>query len=198
MVMTCEHVWQEISNFLEGDIDAEQRAAMEEHLRGCKHCSAVLDGTRNVIELYGDDRVLEVPLGFSQRLHRRLAEQMPQKKRTNLLGWRVAFAAACLLVVGLAIERTAPLPPPPGLVKRATPAGQVPPDLMVVVDDSGKLFHLANCGLLQGKQHFRVIPASLAMKEGFTPCPLCVKKFFGLSASLEEYPHSSEQECQGE
>ena len=96
MVVNCEHVWREISNYLEGDVDADLRAAMEEHLRGCKHCSAVLDGTRNVIELYGDERALEIPLGFSQRLHRRLAAQMPQPNRGGAFGWMVAFAAAAI------------------------------------------------------------------------------------------------------
>src|ERR1019366_3074861 len=77
MVVSCEDVWREISNYLEGEVDASLRAAMEEHIRGCKHCTAVLDGTRNVVQLYGDERMFEVPLGFSHRLHRRLEENMP-------------------------------------------------------------------------------------------------------------------------
>ena len=74
MVVNCEQVWREISNYLEGDIEPGLRAAMEEHVRGCEHCTAVLDGTRNVVQLYGDERMIEVPLGFGQRLQRRLEE----------------------------------------------------------------------------------------------------------------------------
>ncbi|HEX4486511.1 MAG TPA: zf-HC2 domain-containing protein [Terriglobales bacterium] len=193
MVVNCEHVWQEISNYLEGDVDAGLRAAMEEHLSGCKHCSAVLDGTRNVIELYGDERALEIPLGFSQRLHRRLAAQMPQPKRGNALGWMVALAAAaCLLVAGLAIGRMAVVPPPPVRSKLAVPAGQVPPDLMVVVYDSGKTFHVPGCPVIHDKQHLRVIPASLAIKEGFTPCTRCMKKYL-VTASLEDLVDDREE-----
>ena len=96
MVVNCEEVWREISNYLEGEVDPSLRAAMEEHFRGCKHCTAVLDGTRNVIQLYGDERMLEVPLGFSQRLHRRLEENMPPSRR-GFLGWMVAAAAAVLV-----------------------------------------------------------------------------------------------------
>ncbi len=69
MVVTCEEVWREISNYLEGDVEPSLRLALEEHVRGCKRCAAVLEGTRNVVQLYGDERMFEVPLGFSHRLH---------------------------------------------------------------------------------------------------------------------------------
>ena len=65
MVVNCEQVWQEISNYLEGEVSPELRAAMEAHIRECRHCTAVLDGTRNVVHLYADDRLLELPAGFS-------------------------------------------------------------------------------------------------------------------------------------
>jgi predicted anti-sigma-YlaC factor YlaD len=72
MVVSCEEVWREVSNYLDGEVEPGLRVAIQEHLRGCKRCTAVLDGTRNVLQLYGDERMLEVPLGFSQRLHQRL------------------------------------------------------------------------------------------------------------------------------
>ena len=61
MVVNCEEVWREISNYLDGGIEPDLRLAIEEHIRGCRHCAAVLDGTRNVVQLYGDERMLEVP-----------------------------------------------------------------------------------------------------------------------------------------
>ena len=36
--MNCEQVWQEISNYLEGDVDAGLRAAMDEHFQTCPRC----------------------------------------------------------------------------------------------------------------------------------------------------------------
>ena len=102
MVVNCEEVWREVSNYLDGEVEPSLRVAIEEHIRGCKHCTAVLDGTRNVLQLYGDERMLEVPLGFSQRLHRKLDDNMPGDRRT-FLGWMVTAAAAALIVgiVGL-------------------------------------------------------------------------------------------------
>ena len=33
MVVNCEQVWREISNYLEGEVDPDLRAAMDEHFR---------------------------------------------------------------------------------------------------------------------------------------------------------------------
>ena len=70
--ISCEHVWREVSNLLDGEIDAQLRRRMEAHFKKCSHCAAVLDGTRNVISLVGDDHVFEVPAGFSRRLQKRI------------------------------------------------------------------------------------------------------------------------------
>ena len=85
MVVNCEDVWREISNYLDGDVEPSLKAAMQEHFAGCKHCTAVLDGTRNVIHLYADEQVFTVPAGFHQRLRRKLADRI-EGPRGSLLG----------------------------------------------------------------------------------------------------------------
>ena len=72
--ISCLEVWREISNYIDGDIDAELRARMEAHFKVCAHCNAVLDGTRNVVKLVGDGVVYQLPEGFSQRLYNRIKE----------------------------------------------------------------------------------------------------------------------------
>ena len=64
----CSKVIQEVSNFIEGDVPAELRLLMEAHFLECAHCYAILDGTRNVIQLVADDKVFDVPAGFGMRL----------------------------------------------------------------------------------------------------------------------------------
>jgi hypothetical protein len=49
---------------------------MEEHFKGCEHCSAILDGTKNVVRLVGDGRAFDLPTGFSERLKQRLQQEM--------------------------------------------------------------------------------------------------------------------------
>lgn len=75
MRIDCKHVWQYISAYIDGDIDAELRARIERHLETCEICSAVLDSTRNIIVLVADGRVYELPAGFSTRLHARLDKE---------------------------------------------------------------------------------------------------------------------------
>lgn len=72
MRIDCKHVWQHLSDYIDGDVDATLRAEIDRHLEHCEICSAVLDSTRNVVVLMADDRVFEIPGGYSERLHRRL------------------------------------------------------------------------------------------------------------------------------
>jgi hypothetical protein len=65
-------VWREISNFIEGEVSPELRERMEAHFRDCHHCTAILDGTRNVLELVADGKSFPLPQGFSSRLYSRL------------------------------------------------------------------------------------------------------------------------------
>ena len=124
---------------------------MEEHLRGCKHCTAVLDGTRNVIQLYGDERMFEVPLGFSHRLHRRLEENMAPARRT-FLGWMVAAAAAVLVAGSFEVARSSVFSHPELRSEHAQPGSGVPPDMMVVVATDGKTFHVPGCPFIHDKE----------------------------------------------
>ena len=72
MNLECKHVWEQISGYLDKQLDAEMLAAVERHLESCEVCSAVLDSTRNILVLTADDRTYELPVGFSRRLHERL------------------------------------------------------------------------------------------------------------------------------
>jgi hypothetical protein len=76
MRIDCKHVWQHISAYIEGDVDAILRAEIDKHLETCEICSAILDSTRNVVILLADDRIFELPVGFSQRLHERIDREL--------------------------------------------------------------------------------------------------------------------------
>ena len=70
--ISCVEVWREISNYLDEEISPEMRERMEAHFKVCAHCTAVLDGTRNIVGLVGDGRVFHTPDGFSKRLHKKI------------------------------------------------------------------------------------------------------------------------------
>jgi hypothetical protein len=175
MVVNCEEVWREISNYVDGEVDAGLRAAMDDHILGCKRCSAVLAGTRNVVELYGDERMVEVPLGFSYRLQRRLDENAHPSRRT-FFGWMVAAAAAVLVAGSFEVARSSS----GGRTLRSEHAqsgNRVPPDMMVLIYPDGKTFHVAGCTFILDKAHLRSVEAREAMREGYVPCVRCMKKY---------------------
>jgi anti-sigma factor RsiW len=76
MILECKHVWDYISGYLDDSLSPETKESVERHLEHCEICSAILDSTRNIIILTADDRIFELPVGFSERLHARLAEEM--------------------------------------------------------------------------------------------------------------------------
>jgi hypothetical protein len=78
MRIDCNHVWEHISAYIENDVGSELRAEIDRHLETCEICSAVLDSTRNVVVLIADDRIFEIPAGFSERLHARIDEEIEQ------------------------------------------------------------------------------------------------------------------------
>ena len=73
--ISCEQVIQEISNYIDSAVSEELHLLMKEHLDGCAHCHAILDGTRNVITLVANGKPLELPVNFSERLYSKLRER---------------------------------------------------------------------------------------------------------------------------
>jgi len=175
MVVNCEHVWREISNYLEDDLDATLRSAMEEHFRSCQHCKAVLDGTRNVIRLYGDDRMFELPSGFSRRMERRLTQNTVVHRGT-WTGWLVA-AAALVLIAGSLRLASSVTPDHPLKSEHAQPGKDIPPDMVVVVTVGAKLFHVPGCDFIHNKDKERTLTAKEALREGYVPCLRCMRKY---------------------
>jgi hypothetical protein len=58
--------------------------------------------------------------------------------------------------------------------------------MIVVVAEDGKTFHAAACPFIHDKAKLRTIPASQALKEGYTPCVRCMKKYLNQSASADD------------
>jgi anti-sigma factor RsiW len=76
MEMNCKHVWEYISEYIDGSVEPALREEIERHLEHCQICSAILDSTRNILVLTADERTFELPVGFSERLHERLAREL--------------------------------------------------------------------------------------------------------------------------
>lgn len=68
-MVSCETVLQELSNFIDHEIDPGLRAEIEAHLRTCHRCSVLHDSMRKVVVIVADERTFEIPAGYSKRLH---------------------------------------------------------------------------------------------------------------------------------
>jgi hypothetical protein len=183
VVVQCEQVWEQISDYIDGDVDAGVRSTLDEHIQGCQRCTSVLNGTRNVVTLFGDDRLFKVPMGYSWRMQRRIASDMQVRRRT-VLGWLVASAAVALVSgsVVLANRMSGNQAANKSVMAQL---GRVPSDLEVVVTDHSKLFHVKECPFVHQEDHPRPVTAADAEKEGYVPCVRCLGQYVGeLAARL--------------
>ena len=171
MVVKCEDVWREISNYFEGDLDLALKLAMEEHFAQCTGCHSVRDGMRNVIELYGEIEMFTLPAGFHPRLRGRLSDQVEGRKisrRAWLVSVGVTGALAASAICAAALDRFAPRP----LSEMSQPARRLPERLVAIVD-GGKKFHVPGCPFMHGK--YRMVTPEEAVREGYTPCTRCMR-----------------------
>lgn len=194
--VNCEVVWREISNYIDGEVDAPLRAAMDAHFQTCAHCKSVMEGTRNVVSLYSDERMIDefivnehtisVPAGYSRRLEKRLAQTARARAShwSSLSAWLVPVAALVLIAGGLRLANS--VTHPPSLKgQHAQPGHEVPPDLVVVVstDTGSKLFHAVGCPFIHDKDKVRTLTAKEAIDQGYTPCLRCMRKYLDVAAN---------------
>jgi len=181
--VNCEQVWREISNYVDGEVDSGLRAAMDEHFQACKRCTSVLAGIRNVIQLYGDERMIEAPAGFGRRLEKRLAQNVREASGwwPSWSAWLIPVAALALIVGGLQLAKSptakSPTAEAPLKSPQAQPGHNIPPDLVVLVVEGTKVFHVAGCALIHDKDKVQSLTAKEALEKGYTPCVRCMRKY---------------------
>ncbi len=59
--MTCKEFLQELTDYLDGVIDARTRSELEDHLNWCHNCYVVCNTTKMTIEIYRDQQLYELP-----------------------------------------------------------------------------------------------------------------------------------------
>ena len=73
--MDCTEVLEQLSDYLDLDVRAELRKAVDEHLHACQDCSFFVDTVRKTVVLYQADLRIEVPMKATARLHAALAAE---------------------------------------------------------------------------------------------------------------------------
>ncbi|MEJ2749299.1 MAG: zf-HC2 domain-containing protein [Anaerolineae bacterium] len=69
---TCQHLLDDLSDFLDGEASAEVCAEIERHLAGCEDCRVMVDTLRKTIILYHDLPQPTLSQSAKERLYRSL------------------------------------------------------------------------------------------------------------------------------
>jgi hypothetical protein len=162
---------------------------MDDHFRTCQRCRSVLDGTRNVIRLYSDERMIEVPSGFGRRLEKRLSKSARTHGPvwSTWYTWLIPVAALALFVGGLRLANPPTRTHSPGL-EQAPWVTKIPPDLTVVVSEGDKDFHVPGCEFIYNKEKERTLTAREAIREGYVPCVKCMRKYLQTASTTNAPP----------
>ena len=187
MDLKCEQMWLLISDYGDGEVLAPVRADMDRHLITCTRCTAVLAGTKNLVQLYGDERMFSVPLDFSPALHRRLSQQA-RPERGAAFTWALSLAGAGLAAAAMLLFSLPRFAQPTLRAPMSQPALRAPIANLVVVSDDGKTFHVPGCTYIHGKS--RMIPVEEAMKEGYNPCIRCEAELIRRTAKSRSLPET--------
>jgi len=66
--VNCKQFLKELTDYLDGAIDQQLRAELEEHLIWCHDCYVVCSTTKMTIQVYKDNQLYELPEDLRSRL----------------------------------------------------------------------------------------------------------------------------------
>ena len=78
--MNCKGVIRELSNYIDGDLDAVVKQELERHLEHCEDCTMIVDQTKKSIEILCDSRPVELPSDVRSRLHSALRKKLSPRQ----------------------------------------------------------------------------------------------------------------------
>ena len=73
----CREVVEVLTDYLDGALHVDERAALEQHLLACAGCATHLEQLRTTVRLTGRLGEEDVPPPLMERLLTRLAERSP-------------------------------------------------------------------------------------------------------------------------
>ncbi len=100
MGVSCKEVRRDLSDYIDEELEPFARVAFETHVKECRECAALLDGTRNVIRIYRDARVFAMPDDVRGRLQQRIRDGATPSRRA-FLAW--TLSAAATIPIGLCL-----------------------------------------------------------------------------------------------
>jgi len=82
----CSEFLNELTNYLDGVLDARTKSELDDHLAWCHNCYVVCDTTRKTIEIYRNSELYELPDDLRARLHTAIMTKCSGHKKSNPAG----------------------------------------------------------------------------------------------------------------
>ena len=79
-MLTCKEFLQELSDYLDENVDAGVRQKLERHIALCPNCWVVTDTTKKTIQIYKGMEPYSIPSEVESRLMAALERKMAQKQ----------------------------------------------------------------------------------------------------------------------
>ena len=71
----CDELIQNLSDYIDGELDAGLCKELEEHLKGCNNCRLMVDSLRMTVKLCKDGRCEDLPPELNSKLNEKLANR---------------------------------------------------------------------------------------------------------------------------
>lgn len=110
---SCDEILEWISTSLDGELSADEQAALDEHIACCPACSALLDDLRALHVAAADWEEVPAPAGFAEAVMSAIAAETVQGKPDNVIPfapkkakrnswkkWGLSAAAIAIVVLG--------------------------------------------------------------------------------------------------
>ncbi len=80
--MDCQQFLEEMSNYMDNEVPAAVREAIQEHLAFCHKCEVVYNSTRSTLEIVSEccTETFALPEDVSERLYARMRERLRERK----------------------------------------------------------------------------------------------------------------------
>ena len=79
--MNCSDFLKELTDYLDGVIDADTRAELDEHLAWCHNCFVICNTTKQTIEIYRDSELYELPDDLRSKLRSAIVQKCHEHEK---------------------------------------------------------------------------------------------------------------------
>jgi anti-sigma factor RsiW len=81
--VNCTDFLAKLTDYFDGQIDAELLTEVKEHLGSCHHCEVVVDTTRQTIDVYRGHQPYEFPEDLSSKLRGAIMDRCRKHVKTS-------------------------------------------------------------------------------------------------------------------